>query len=611
MTQLTLEQTRSMFIKAQPLINEAIKVQEAEFPNFMRDFYNVQTFPLGAGTSMQEITYKSTLPAVERGFGGWTKLKNSATGCDPCDGPDCSYNVQRMGGGGYERKAIELMSREFVSDTFCIKEIQVTQDFEKTFGLIVQNLYSQIAFFKEQNIGFNALTMLAKKLLVDSTGIRANDADPYTYRASGTVRLSALNVHILSKIYETIRRYPDVEPLLIQNGRPVYGLIASDEIIGRIYRDDPVLRQDIRHSSMSDDLVTKYGFDFTIEGKFVPIPYLYPRRFNRVAGELVEVLPWVNGIPLEVGTYTSVNPAYEEAAYEGVLITGMSPFDIYTMPTATSLGEGSEFGPEPSFFDNWEWMNFKTPQDPYGREGYYMTSGTIAISQQFSSGIFELAVERPRSNALATFYPEPICPPTPVDCENEVAAVGCPCPKILGFAQNLITPANYYITLSTPYLIDEETTVLLALSNGGYITADIEAQDDDPATVLEVSFSGTAPQACDIIEIWCVNTLECSSLVRAYDNKGQSASDIYALTLDQPIKAVTAADVVHVYLGDGTIIDDAVVVSVDVAANVWVVDLQGVEITDANCGVIGICVPTATDSSCPTCGEEVTFTACS
>lgn len=607
---LTMEEVRACFIEAQPTISSEIKVREAQYPNFIRDMYKISPFPLGSGTSMQEITYRGALPAIERGFDNWRKLRNNASGCEVNEGPDCAYNTKKLGGGGFERKVMELMDREFVSDTFCIKNIQTTLDFKKTFELAVQNLYSQIAFFKEQNIGFNALTLLSKKILVDSGGVKINPENPYVFRTVGTTRLSALNIYILNNIYERLRKFPDIEPMMIQDGRPVFGLIASDELLGRLYRDDPQLRQDVRESSMADSLVTKYGFSHTIEGKYIPIPYLYPRRFNIVGGEPVEVLPWINGIPLEVGSYTSVNPLYEEATHEGVIITGMSPFEIYTMPTETSLGHGSEFGPEPTFFENWQWMNFKNDTDPYGRLGYFMTSGTIGISNQYSSGLFELLVERPRNNGLATFYPEPICPPEPVACENEVADMGCPSSKVASFSQNPIS-GNYFVTLTTPYLVDGETEVLLALSNGGYVTATIEDVDAEPATVIEVSFAGAVPQPGDVLEVYVVDTLACSALVREYDNKGQSATDIYKLTLDKPIKAVTANDVVHVTLGDGTVIETADIESVDIPANEYVVNLDGTVIQDSHCGIIGICVPTATDASCPGCGDQVTFAACS
>lgn len=608
---LSLEDARTCFISAQPLISQEIKVREAKFPNFIRDMYKVSPFPLGSGTTMQEITYRGSMPQIERGFGKWRKLNDDAAGCDPCDPNHCGYNVEKLGGGGFERKVMELMDREFTSDTFCIKEIQTSLEFEKVFQLAVENLYSQISFFKEQNIGFNALTMLAKKIFVDSGGVKINPADPYTYPTLGAVRVSALNTYILSHVYERFRKLVDAEPMMMLNGRPVYGIIASDELFSRLYRDDPQLREDIRQSSMADDLINKYSFSHTIEGKFIPIPYLYPRRFNISNGEVVEVLPWLNGIPLEVGSYTSVNPDYEEATHEGVILTGMSPFEIYTLTTSPTLGENTEFGPEPTFFEDWQWMNFKNDTDPYGRLGYFMTSGTIGVSQQYSSGIFELLVERPKGNTLATFYPEPVCPPEAVACDNEVSLSGCPCPQITDYHVNPLT-GNLFITLATPYTIGVATEVLLALTNGGYATGTIENIDADPATVIELSFTGTIPAACDIASIWCVDTLECEATVLSYDNKGQAAEDTYSVVLDNPIKAVTApTDVVYVYLGDGTEITTATVASLDIPTNTWVLDLDGTIVTDANCGIVKVCVPTATIAECPGCGDDVTFAECS
>lgn len=602
-------QVSDAFLAAPPLISQQILDLSLKHPNWLRDMFEVGEWPRGNGTIMQQLVFRGSMPQIERGFSKWAKQENNS-GCAPCAGPNCSYNWTPFGGNGFERKNTELMSRDFRSPSYCIKEIQTTAHFKEVFAKIVENLYAQVDFFKEQNIGMNVLTGLAKKYVVDSSGAKPNRANPYVYPNIGTARLSMLNIDMLEFFYENLRRIPDAVPYDVVNGSPVYSLMCSHQLLGRLYRDDPNLRQDVRFSGLANDLVTKYNFMSTIRGMFIAAPILYPRRFNIVDGDPVEVLPFVNDIPMEVGVFTGLNPAYEASTHEEVIINGKYPFKLFYMPTETTLGQNTSFGPEFSWFNNWLWINPMTIEDPYRRVGYFATSAQIGISQQFSEGIFAILVERPRTTLMAAWLPPTSCPPTDPTCDNDIPATGCPCPLVTALQANPITSGNFYLTFALGLDVAESDTVQLGINTGGYLTGTVESVSTD-GTVVELSFTEDIPSCTPDLftSVFCDNTLGCYADVLAY-NPNCTDNTRIDVKLSNPIKADGNGDSVTVYFGNGTSATATVVsAGIDMLTNTWVLDLGATVFCDDVGGVVAVCVPTATDSTCPACGGPV-VTAC-
>jgi hypothetical protein len=606
---MAFESVNSAFLASPPLLSQSIKDLTVISPSWMRDLPEIQEFPRGNGTTWTDIIYRGTLPQIERGFEQWKSLENNA-GCDPCEGPNCGYNWTTVGGHGLQRKEALLMERDYKSDAYCIDAIQTTAHFMQVFDQIVKNLYRSTDFIIEQNIVFNALTSLLKKYVVDSGGPKPNPQNPYVYRPVTGTTLSTLNIQLLEFFYEYMRRIPDVVPYDLVNGQPIFSLMASHQLLAHLYRDDPNLRQDVRFSGMANDNLMKYNFMSTIRGMFISAPILYPRRFNAdVNGNLVEVLPFVNGIPADAGSYTGFNPAYEAAIYEEVILNGRYPFKLIHMPKEETLGSNTSFGPEFSLLNNWIWVNPLTVQDPFRRVGFFATSATVGISQQFSDGMFGIVVTRPSILTTAVFNPAAVCPPDPVDCENVVPDVGCPCPIILDVSSNPITEGNFFITLAVPLDADPEDVAQFGVDTGGYITGTIAAVSTDGKTV-ETTFTGvdeTQITNCRLTSIFCDNTLGCSSSVMSY--AANCADDTHVnLILTNPIKAVTAGQSITIFYGDGSSAT-VTVVSADMLTNTWVVDVGATDFCDQVGGVLSVCVPTETDETCPACGGP-TFTQC-
>lgn len=601
---MTEAQVQEAFLAAPPLISQTILDLSIKHPSFLRDLWSQEEWPRGNGTVMEQLVFRGAMPQIERGFGAWKKLLNNS-GCAPCDGPDCAYNWTDFGGNGFERKLTELMSREFRSPSYCIKQIQTTANFREVFAKIVENLYAQVDFFKEMNIGLNFLTGLAKKFVIDSDGPKPNRHNPYVYRNVLGTRLAAFNIEVLQLFYERMRRMPDAVPYDVVNGAPIYSLLASHEFLANLYRDDPNLRQDVRFSGLANDLLMKYNFMSTIRGMFIAAPILYPRRFNiNAAGDPVEILPFVNNIPMEVGAFTGNNPAYEEATHEEVLIHGKFPFKVFYMPTEETLGANSSFGPEFSFFNNWMWINPMTDPDPFRRVGYFATAATMGLSQQYSDAIFGILFERRSVKLAAQYNPIPVCPPTDPVCDNTVPPVSCPCPLIVSSMFNPVT-GNWILNLAVETDAIATDEVQFGIDTGGYITGTIDAVSEDSLSV-EVDFGTVEVTDCDhFTTIFCDNTLGCSSGVLAYDTNCTTPANI-DVVLQNNIKA-DVGDVVTVYYGDGTSAA-ATVLSYDLLTNKIVLDVPGT-FCDQVGGILQVCIPTTTDATCPDCGGP-TLTPC-
>lgn len=600
---------------AQPLLAAEILDLTIKTPSFLRDLPLMEEFPRGNGTQMQQMEVRGEMPPIERGFDKWAKLDNN-TGCEPCEGPTCSYNWTMFGGLGLNRRLVTLMSRDFRSQAYCVSNIQTTAHFQQFFGQIVKNLFMQINFFKEQNVNFNYLVSLAKKYVVDSGGPKPNLANPYVYPAKGTTTLSALNIELLTQFYEYMRRDPSVVPYDMVNGAPVFSAIASPELLQRLYRDDPQLRQDVRFSGLANDLVTQYNFMSTFRGMFINAPILYPRRFrwDTVSTQWIEVLPFEVGIPMEVGSFTGFNPKWQDPGYathEEVILHGRAPFKIMYLPTETTLGQNTSFGPEYSYMNSWMWVNTLTDTDPFRRVGYFATAAKIGLAPLYSQGIYGILVERDPIGLTFTQTPQPSCPVSPTNCGNEIEATGCPCPIIETSQINPIN-GNVVLTLVAPLnpVPSATDTIQFGIDTGGYLTGTVVDAASDGSAV-EVTFTDIGDLGvCDhFTSIFCDNTLGCSATVQAQCTAGTTSIQ---LTLSNPIKADTDNDVVTVTYADGTTEDVAVSGTPDLATLKWVLDGFSNSFDPGTCAVptiVSICVPPGTDATCPDCGGP-TFTVC-
>ena len=629
--QYTTEDFNAAFLASTPEISQEILDYSFQFPMWMAVVWALKEWTSNQNV-MQQLIFRGSVPEIERGFDKWKQMA-SAAGCQPC-AADCSYNWTTFHGHGMERRLVQLMRREFKTPKYCVSSITSSYEYETIFAKIIENINLQVSFFKEFNIGLNFLTGIAKKLIMDGNGLQANTADPYQYRLPGNATLGKLNRRGLVKLYEGLRRRVDAVPFDMMDGKPIYALSASDELIDDLFINDATSRQDLRFSSAADAVLNKYNFMSSIFGMFINAPILYPRRFDLVVAAAVgtqtwvERLPFMSGLPTEVGEFSDLNPAWENAGYEEVLIHGKNPFAVFYRAPVTSIGQGTEFGPAPTFMNSWQWVNIQTEGDVFRREGFFATEAEIALSAQWSGSVYGWLVPRPSKKLTAEYYPAPTCPEKDVDCKNTVPPVCCPCPLILGAVLNPIT-GHYLVSFAVPIVGKPTFSIILGLNTGGYIVGTVTALSSD-GKIADITFEEKIDftNCVKFTSVFCTDTLACTSMVLDTCDCRSGETGNFRVILETPIKATTITDVVYGCMGDGTV-QHFSVVGVDMLTNTWTIEYAagygptddpngdgGSELEeDINCdrnGIVSICVPPGTDSTCPTCscGNALVVTQC-
>lgn len=225
---------------------------------------------------------------------------------------------------------------------------------------------------------------------------------------------------------------------------------------------------------------------------------------------------------------------------------------------------------------------------------------------------------------VAEFFPANVCPPTPVVCNNDVPAIiTCPCPLVLSAVLDVFeADATYTVTFGVPIDAVALDQILLGLDTGGYLTGVVQDITADGKTLSIQFAAGTVITNCNgFTAVFCDDTLGCSSpVLSACDCRASQTGEIKVI-LSNPIKAATPGQIVTGYMGDGTR-QDFVVVSADMQTNTWVLEyapgfgptddptgagatvLEDDLVCDRN-GIISLCVPPATDPTCPACSGPV------
>lgn len=622
MPTFTPDEVSLAFIAAQPVINQQIKNLSVQVPDWMEGNLDIAPWPEDANSGeMEEISYRGSLPPMEKDFSKWRKV-SGPKGCQPCELDNCGYNWTQFGGSGLDRKLVSLMTRDFRSPDFCLNQIASTFQFEMLFTQFVQNMQAQSRFFKAVNVGLNYMQQISKKYVVDSNGPQANPVNPYVYRNIGAARLSSLNIFLIEQIYARMRNRSDTIPYDQVNGAPLFACEASDELFSRLYRDDPGLRWDVRFSPEAGAMLNQYNFMSTIRNMFIPAAIQFAHRYNIVNGLPVEVLPFINGVPAEVGEYTDLNPAWHAATHEGVVFHGKSPFKVFVKSIPTSLGAGSSFGPQDSFMEAWKWFALATKDDPDKRWGFYHTSATIGLSSQYSGGVMEFLFERASGRLMFTTNPNPVCPEPAPTCNNAVPEVGCPCPLITSIQANPLAVNTYFFTFQTAITGTPRQAVHFALDNGGTVDGVLEAVSTDGKTASISFAAGLDGGVCaHVVSIACTTQCACSSIVRSAEDCRSSETNAVKLLLQQNICA-DAGDDILAYFGDCTT-GMLTIAAVDEVTLTYTVgyatgygptdDPTGDGESDLNVGMIcdrggisKICVPPGTNPLCPACTATLT-----
>lgn len=597
---------------AAPLIGEEIQDRSITFPSFFTDLPRYLDFPNGAGSTVQDWSIRAKMPELESDFSRWVSEKND-TGCDPC-ATDCGKNSwTTIGGHAIEREVTSMMYRDYETPVYCIKELQTKQDFNSWVEKIVEFHSRRIAFIKEFNIVQNAIRQVTVKAVVDGGGIKIDRSNPLKLPVLGsTAQISTLNFNILARIYgDMLRNQNQYKPFDMKGGLPVFGISSTPEVFNALWRSDPATRTDINFSSQADNLLSQYGVFESVKGMFYVINNVYAPKYNRdpATGQLYEVKPFANDFPAEFGTFTDYTEEYNNARYVAVDIFGMSPIDIYVRTTERQLPGGMQFGSEPVFFNTWKWIRSPECQDPFGREGKFVTTGNIGINLTGAKGMIRLIVDTGGDAALATYPTFPGDPEDEVVSTNQIPEVeDCPTPCVANYIFNKVT-GTYIFETYVPVNGVAEDPIKFEINNGGYVIGELVAISSDQLA-FEVSFpDGTILPACDAFtRILLDNSQSQLGCTAKVVNTRAGTGSQQIITLDTPTVAITANDTFRGTLSDGTTLT-LTVVSANLGTLEWTVTgLTAIQAAKLVC----VCVTGGAGAAadCPSCDTGALIEAC-
>lgn len=600
-----IAQANKILLAAAPAISNTIEVIEQNYPALETNLVSLE-YRAPEDIDITELVFKHDLPKITRDFSSWAPI-TPVTGCNPCDDNICGYNWQSMGATGMTANKVAFMYKDYKSDKYCIDKLQYTHQVEEMVKQNVNNLRLWLHYERDINVIQTALVNSAKKSFWTKEQQRVNHADPYTYMAAATQPIKTLSLDILSRQYEILRRTPGAEPLAMIGNNKLFGLTCSQEMINTMIDNDPKLREDLRYSgAMASGFLTDYNFQYTIRGMFLPITIDYPRRFNRVNGEWYEVAPNISIDAGTAGTESVPNPAYFDAEAEEVMFTPKASVKIYYTSNKTTVGSGTEFGKQPSFFNELEWVNIRTDGDPQGKFGYFMSGAKIGISAVRAKSLVATLFARYTGKFLGNFLTyNTACAPVVPTCDDGLSDGGCPCALLASKPMKNMAVAtnNWFFTFTTPVAAEVEDEVTITLKNGGYVVGEVINISAD-GLVLEIQFNASVNISACVFEGLCpVNALACYADV-ILTSSCDTSSGNFSLILKNPIKAITAEDIITGIRPDGTAVS-LEVVSADIINNTWVVVYDGGTLSEsAACcdgGFVKVCVPSTTDATCDGC----------
>jgi len=176
-------------------------------------------------------------------------------------------------------------------------------------------------------------------------------------------KLGVITNGIMNQTYmRMIRDGAGTNPMGRTNGRPIFTAIMGAEASERLITEDST-RTDYRESSQVNELLKPLGVERSHRGYYHIIDP-FPKRFNFSGSTWAEVAPYVAATGL-------VDPAYEKAEYEDVVIFHQDVMESLVPRPIGSAGSGTGFTPQ-SYRGKFNFLNIQDrTENPDGTWGYF------------------------------------------------------------------------------------------------------------------------------------------------------------------------------------------------------------------------------------------------
>ena len=459
-------------------------------PVFFIDRIPRETYALNSGLSHKRNVYRNGL-MNQAGTSNWRNiaLSNSTVSYNNCLPPDpmsYAYAFETMTWSGKEVAwgSLPLCSEDLKYQDYASDQVALIVQTGVDFGLSIQETWN-----REQ---YTAMAVTAKRAVIMTEGATmyagsldrqfAYDpsatmsytdamgtvlANPYITYPSG-LKVGTLNYEFLDFMREDLSRRAAAAALSVVANMPVFGFIADVRDWERMVTSDPELRADWRMAQPAA-LIDSYNMAFRNLRGWAVVHDPSQMRFkimsdNGTTTTAVRILPMRNGRAGSIGQVPEPNPEYYNAELAIGLVFMNDILVNQFVPSITTVGSGTYFGPVDGLNGSWTWLNIpdKTT-NPLGTIGNFY--GRLQIFPK--PGLY--AVE-----ATAILYRR--CPQirqTGCMIDRDVATVQTSAPVTLAIAAVSTdadtTNKTIWVTLSAPIAVAPGSKVVLT-DNGGTIT---------------------------------------------------------------------------------------------------------------------------------------------
>ena len=317
----------------------------------------VGKFPLGMGTSLNEIT-------VERVLSGsfesdWSSVSTSngtsSSGCVPATN-DLVF--------GESVRNWNLQTKSYQTPCICLDDLKTSFQIESQVSKTVEQLTQLTKTVLDNRRRQEYLRLVPK--------IQAG----YTTEYSGAINTVPVPTTQLSQDQldvvrvQLIRDGAGHNPLGRENGAAVLGLITSPETIRALLRNNAELRQDIRYA-MPSELVQPLGVDRSFGGYYHLADFEVP-RFTYSGGAYTQIYPFVQTITNGQSVWTP-NPAYNVAPIEAAYIFHPDVYEEAVQQVGPNI-PGAAFEDYPYYYSGqFFWLNIRdTVNNPLGKIGRWL-----------------------------------------------------------------------------------------------------------------------------------------------------------------------------------------------------------------------------------------------
>ncbi len=370
---------------------EAIRMEGriAEAGRYLSPFSAVMekgVLPDGMGFNFQSVTYERSQPNGNT----WTAVQGNDGTTNTCS-PTGNVIAPAISIKDWSAEQVA-----FDSNRICVEDVRRSYNSRQQAEAIRDNFEKNIRDQWEIKDREKYIYWARYKYVLNSSA-------PYTVQSPffpAVVPISPITAKALRTIRNRMIRDGAQEKgsYAKQDGAPVFLVFMSSEQQAQIILENQDVRQDYRWADPKV-LLAPFGLDRTYQGWFYMIDDKMP-RYDFENGAYVE-RPFYSDEPVTIGEEAALSTAYENAAYELVLVYHPQVVTRLVPTPMASGGAGMTFDPV-NYAGSIKWKNFENISDTYnnidGTVGFWRARLMAGYKPQLTQYGYAIMVARCNAN---------------------------------------------------------------------------------------------------------------------------------------------------------------------------------------------------------------------